>query len=312
MKRKKIDRNAAMLAVASAPVATYGATPYETPRQKFDREEAEAEARRKEIQDRPVLQAQSEHSRLLRELIDADLLAGLDTESTFLAATAPSIGTGEQFNGIAPEAIRATIRKAFSEAEDQLTGTLTEKGRLHAQQLARVNRNVDFTQSVAWTQLFYLLGASGELTSEDFIPRLVIAERSVENFDSVLERTNGETREGQRTLRDAAMRDYQGEVFNTWYQAWIKSVETGLAWSPTTEDVRHITGYMQARELSPLSARSWDAARVACCKARLLSNNNALYDDEKLAILISSDDTDTRTFSGKQKLRQMEQQILGA
>jgi hypothetical protein len=97
-KRSSIE---ALLAVQTVPVQRVAPTESfrnETGLQKFQREEKERERReeqaRKAEAERPIRKAQEGHSRLLRELIDADILAGLDTESQFLAATAPNIGMG--------------------------------------------------------------------------------------------------------------------------------------------------------------------------------------------------------------------------
>jgi len=179
MKRnKRRDPLAALLAVNQMKPFAVQSQPYETPRQKFDREEREAEEARRAKELAPVRQVEAEHSKLLRELINNDIVAGLDTESTFLAATCPSIGDGSQFNGISPEAIRATIRRALSEFEDSITeGKFTEKGRLRCQQVARVNCEIDWTQKSAWQQAFYLLRAAAELTEDDFVEKVTPVEQ---------------------------------------------------------------------------------------------------------------------------------------
>lgn len=296
---------AARLAIASAPVARYNAPQGRENLKSFtaeyDAQQAADEQARKDEVERPIRKAQEEHSRLLRELIDADLLAGLDTESQFLAATAPSIGTGDQFIGQSPETIRATCRKALSEAEDNLNGQLTEKGRIRAWEIARANKNIDVTKPESWSQIFYLLGASGTLTVEEFIPRLEpVNSLKTPNIDDI-ENIDLGSRSGRDEAARILMRDMQQGAYE-WYQAFHDSLVRDFSHYLTDEQTKSVIEVMKARNLNFCSAKDWGRARRAAIKFGTLPET-LRYPSEILDDLI---EITPNTYEGRQELKRQE------
>ena len=316
-KRSSIE---ALLAVQTVPVHKVAPTePFrnETGLQKFQREEKERERReeraRKAEAERPIRKAQEEHSRLLRELIDADILAGLDTESQFLAATAPNIGNGSQFNGISPEAIRATIRCAFSEFEDSIAseGKFTEKGRLRCQQVARANCEVDWTRVAAWSQLFYLLRTAGEMRQDHFIETPTPLAQPVERTPTLadLEQSDTSTREGRKQAAALLMHSMQGETLE-WYRAFADSLAQNLGHYLTDAETSAVISVMKARNYNFTNAKDWDRARLCCVRQGTLSKT-LMYPAEKLDELISETDFSTNEFEKKRELRKAERLLMG-
>src|ERR1039458_6983188 len=99
-KRKHLSRTEALARVSTAPKVTLDAS---APRETLARFTQEYDAE----QNAPVEAAKQEVSASLRRLIDQDQPTLYVAESSFLTATAPAIGDGSQFNGVAPEELRA-------------------------------------------------------------------------------------------------------------------------------------------------------------------------------------------------------------
>ena len=271
-KHKRVSRSEALGKIATAPVTRLEAEPFrnETGLAKFTREEAEREAAEKVAQLAPMQELATEHSKALRELIDQDMLAGLDTPSSFLEATTQGIGDGSQFNNIPPDAIRATIRRALSEAEDKITdGKLTESGRQKCWTIARANRNCDVTQSASWYQIFYLLRAAGELGVTDFIPAAPEQEQP-EDLLAELE-SQPDTEAGRKRAQQISLLHHYSVEVREVMMRFLEHCDTQFGFTPTESQLRAMVQWFTDANRSMLNDRhAWNDMRVALVKRCIL------------------------------------------
>lgn len=280
-KHKKLSRTEALARLSTMPKVTldspaqprFGLTAFQ---HKFD---AEQEAERTA----PMRAAQTEQSRLLRQLIEQDIPTLYVAGSTFLAATAPSAGDGSQWDGILPESIKATIRRAFSEFEDSIaaTGKLTASGKQKLQSLARANLNCDATQGAFWAQAFYLLRAAGELSEVDFVETPTPQVQPTESFDEVLESNDSFSRQGRKNIADAAMRSMSIEC-KQMYDAFAASILRNFQHELTDDETKHAIEFMQRYNLNFMKPADWDRARVCLVRAGLMKEG-LIYPQEALS-----------------------------
>jgi hypothetical protein len=119
------------------------------------------------------------------------------------------------------------------------------------------------------------------------------------SFDEVLATTSGETRDGLLTLRDAELKERSQEIM-VLYSDWLKSVEQGFGWCPSAEEVKAVTGYMLRMNLPPLAHKSWNTARVACCRNGSITRDPLpLTPDERTAIAIENDPRPTSDYQAR-------------
>ena len=275
--KTKIGRTAALAAIQTAPKTALD-TPAE-PRNGMKAFAHKFDIDQEATKNAPLKAAQGEHSRLLRELIDRDIPTLYVAPSSFLEATAPSVGDGSQFNNVNPQEIRATIRRVFSEFEDSIMaeGQLTVSGRQKLQNIAQVNLSVDWTQVPSWTQAFYLLRAAGELSIE---PSAQPEQDQTDHLQEVLDAPN--SREGERAARVAANASYwtgeAAEMFSQWSQLLYDTWEVTL----TAPQKQAVVQYFLDTNKSFLRHESFNEARRYLVKAGVLPSN-MVTEDEVLA-----------------------------
>jgi hypothetical protein len=132
------------------------------------------------------------------------------------------------------------------------------------------------------------------------------------SFDEVLATTSGETRDGQQRLRAAELTARSHEVLSL-YGAWLKSVEQGFGWYPTAEEVNAVVSYMQRHNLPPLAERSWDTARVACCRLGLINHDPLpLTGDEILTLDLDRSTAPLSDWNTKQEFLRRASQLARA
>jgi len=244
--------------------------------------------RYEEEQFEPVRKATQELSATLSKLIEDDSSTLYSAESQFLAATAPSIGEGTQFDGVSSESIRATIRKSFSTWEDSnVKGKLTQSGREKMQRCARANLNIDSTQVAAWQQIFTLLRQSGELQDQGDSdqPDLIVTEIPDETAQRAglesLESLDLSSRSGQRIAREIANSDYFGREGAAMFAQWEAHIYRDYGVTLTDEQKKAVVTWLMKWNKNPLSHTSWNEARRALGKAQIIPL--MVTDDEVLA-----------------------------
>ena len=310
--KRKLSRSEALALVTVAPRVQVAQTPYDgrTGLQKFTEEFNRAE---EETRTAPVRAAQTEHSRLLRELIDGDIPMLYSGESQFLAATAPQIGNGDQFNNIPPDHIRATIRRVFSEFEDSIAseGKITETGKRKLQSLARLNLECDWTQIASWVQALALLRAANELSDADFVAVQSVAQPAQpESFDDVLAKSDTFSREGRKQVAAAAMKAMSLEC-NQMFDAFYNSIVRNFGYSLNDSEVNAVVEFMKRHNLNFLKPSDWDRARVACVKAGLIERSDLLYPQEALSEAVEATGVPLDSYEARQDFIRRSRLIRG-
>jgi hypothetical protein len=315
--RKKLSRAEALALVTVAPKvaldaqethSTYSTSGLKAFQHKYEGEQEEA-------REAPLRAAKGEHSRLLTQLVEQDIPTLYSAPSTYLEATAPSVGTGDQFNGISPESIRATIRKAFSEFEDSLSeGKLTMSGKQKMQNVARANLNIDTTQAAAWQQIFTLLRTSGEILDQgdsdqpDFIVNEIQEEpEQRESLTQTLDANSTFDRTGRKAIADSMMGDMQDEAAKA-FQIFNASIEREFNYSFSDSDTQSLIEVMKQRNLLFTSQKAWSEAKLVCIKRgllpRSLMSKQELFDE-------MIENADTQSYAGRQELKRQERLLLG-
>jgi hypothetical protein len=279
------------------------------PRENLKTFSAAYDAEQYEKNEAPLRAVKSEHSRLLQQLIDQDTPIVYVAESSFLTATAPSIGDGSQFNNIPPEAIKATIRRIFSEFEDSIKdeGTLTASGRQKLQNLSRANLSIDWLQVSSWKQALYLLRAVGELTDQgdsetpDFVVKEVEPQETpTVDADSAIEKLDTTTRDGQKKARTLLANYLFSVDAKSVFDEWIASLSNNFDFMPTEDQQRAALDIFIERNLSFLSRKSYDDVRKVLV-ARGMFPERCLTNEDRAAILVEA--TDARSYQERQDLK---------
>lgn len=314
---KKLSRAEALAILSTAPVQRVAAPQGRETLKSFT---AQFDAEEKQRAEAPIKTAQTEHSRLLKQLIDGDLATLYSAESKFLAATAPNIGNGDQFNNIPPEAIKATIRRVFSEFEGSIatTGKLTASGKQKMQSLARANLNCDATQVAFWTQAFYLLRAAGELTTEDFVETPAQQpEAQPSDLLSALD-AQPDTRDGARRAKELANEHFFSVECREVYDRFLAHCARVWDFYPTEQQARAMVQWFQDTNRSMIADKTaWDDMRRSLVSREIFprvspTGKSMLTDDELLAERIeSSNFTGKDAFSARKEFAQESRRING-
>jgi hypothetical protein len=306
-KNKKLGRTAALAAILSAPVQRTEAAPYDsrTGLQKFTEQYETDQAAEKDAQFVPARRLMAERSVALRSMIELDSAALYSAPSSFLESTAPSIGSGDQWNNVSPDEIRATIRRVFSEFEDSIaaSGKLTEAGRQKLQQLSRANLCIDWTQSSAWSQAFYLLRAAGEL-DEDFIetetPAPSAQPTAYVDVDDEIEKLDTSTRSGQQTARTLlAGQLFKGDAKQV-FQEWVASLWNNFDFVPSEAEQKLAIEFCIQRNLSFLDRRTYDTCRRVLI-SRGIFPERCLTNADRADMSIET--ADTQSYAGRMLLK---------
>jgi hypothetical protein len=257
---------------------------------------------------------QNEHARMLKELIEQDSPTLYSAPSSYLVATAPAVGNGEQYNGMDTQTIRTSIRKAFNEFETQIAseGQLTQSGRQKLQRLALANPDIAFTQSEAWYQSYLLLYHAGELLdqgdsdSSDFIVNEV-AEPEANPLDRI-ESLDLSTREGDAVAKKIvanAVFGSNGEA-RAIYTEWLESLRSNFGYEMPPDVQRQALDLFRKNNWSYIDRRAFDLARLNLVNRNIMPPS-CKTPTERLNDQIET--ADDRTWEGRRRLRQ---QILDA
>lgn len=307
-KRKKIDRNAAMLAVASAPVATYGATPYESSRQRFDREEAEDIARRKEAAEATLAPIKAEITENLRKLRAEQAAALFTSESAELMSRCKQI-RDDQFAGMSVEKCRQLISEAFTQfravLEDSQGVRLEASALQKLQIISRKNLGIDLTDATVWAEVYAYADSLGVFDSHDVTQLKVTAQpqpvgEEPIDVDSAIESLDTTTRDGQKRARTILANHLFSVDAKSVFDEWITSLSNNFDFIPTEDQQRFAIDLFIEKNLSFLSRRSYDDVRKVLV-ARGIFPERCLTNDDRAAILVES--TDARSYQERQDLK---------
>jgi hypothetical protein len=281
---------------ALKPVAVAPSAPRETLqsfRHKFDFEE-------KQRTEAPIREAEARVSASLRQLINQDQPTLFVSESSFLAATAPQFEDG-QCDGIPVEDIKASIRRAFIEAEDEIAadGRLTESGKQKLQNLSRCNLSTNWLQSSAWVQAYRLLRCAGELSETDFIATPAPEQESTATFDDVLNAIP-DTYEGRKDAKTLCDADYFLRQGKPILDEWIASLLSNFDFVPTEAEQKLAIQFCIQRGLSFLDRRTYDTVRKNMV-ARGLWPERCLTNADKAELLVES--SPAQTYDERQTLK---------
>lgn len=283
-KKKRLDRTAVLLGLQTMPRTNFQSQPRETLKSfqhKYEEDEREAQ----EATLAPARVQVAEYSRALQELLQNDLVAGLDVPSSFLAATCEQVGNGAKFANRSPEEIRATIRRVYSEWEDTLTeGTLTASGKQKMQACARANTECDPTVVSTWQQIFTLLRNSGTLVDQgdsenpDFIVREEPEPVAQQSFDDVLATNSTESLAGRRAIETAAMQSMQNEAADMFAQ-WSRLLYDTWGVILSEEQKQAVAAWFLKWNKPYRRHESWNECRRALVKSGVFQSNMILPDE---------------------------------
>lgn len=263
-------------------------------------------------QEAPLRAAKNEHARLLQQMIENDSPVLYSAPSTFLAATAPSLDAS-RFNGVDPQIIRASLRKAFEEFESQIAseGKITSDGRKKLQRIAMANPDIDFTQSQSFYQAFLLAYHAGEMTDQgdsetpDFIVQEIAEPEPT--FAEKLEGIDLSDRKGNALARKLADHDYFGregaQMMLLWEQHLAKDYRVIL----DDTQKRAVVAWLMKWNRNPLRHECWNEARRALGKAGIIPL--MLTEDEKLAESLES--ANLNDFAARRRYANESRRIIG-
>jgi len=296
--KHRVSRSEALGRIATLkPVEVAQSAPRETLKAFQHRYESEQEAQRTA----PIRAAVQEYSATLRHLAEQDAPTLYVTESAFLAATAPQFVDG-QCDGIPMESIKASVRRAYSEAEDTIRreGNLTEPGRQKLQNLSHCNLSTDWLQASAWVQAYRLLRLVGELTDEDFVgtPASQPQESPVD-VDATIEAMNCELPENRKRAEVLLAGQLFGADGKAVFQEWVSSL-SAFDFSPSEADQRKAIDLFVERNWSFLDRRCFDSCRKVMV-ARGIFPERCLTNADRAEILVEN--SPAQTYTEKQELK---------
>jgi len=158
-KKHRRDPLAALLTVQSMKPVAVNSSRYETPRQRFDREEAEAQERQQYEADAPTRKHIAEQNRLLSELRSATAANLFVNASEHLASMCQLVDP-ETFVGQDVQTIRVAIRGAFDtfQLELEKDGTRLEKsGADKLRAVTQKNLTINWSVPNNWRVLYTLM-----------------------------------------------------------------------------------------------------------------------------------------------------------
>jgi len=315
MKRnRKLSRSEALGLVNAAPVTPVENGKYESPRARFNREEAEEAERQAAIRMQPVRQAEQQLNTTMQELRAQhadDLLSG--SSQAFLSYTTPITDDDVVENGkpIEISVVRERIRNAFDQVALKLEDEgirFTKEGRQRLQSIAQIAqyRSVNWMLAKNWLALFQYADEVGLMTERECSRHAALQPVAAPVMTS-LEELNTETREGRAKASRLLMESMQEEA-RLWFNAFADSISRNFSYALSDKEAKDVCDQMLLMNRSWTVARNWDLSRRELVRKGLLPER-LRYPNEILDDLIETGDT--RSFSGRKELQRQERLLMG-
>jgi hypothetical protein len=333
-KRRLTLQDVARIPVTPVPIkGEYGVGHAWEYRQSEDRKAREAEA----AEQRRFQSVQDDFNQTLRELNKSqkqlthelwgrplDCIDNPASWSGDLAAD-PTIGLQDAVKPFDIQADASNLRAVAVEFElnaKELTGyTLNEDGakRLLYFAFAQAIHGKDLTTVAAWVTCFERLLEcdcfdAGEIefhhAKKVVRPRVEEVEQprreSLEDFESI----DTTTRDGSRRAKNLAENLYVEEMLPI-ATAWVTSIQRHYGFSPTSEDMRRVSGWIERNNLNMLAPQTYDAARRWLVASGFWPES-CLTETEKFNLSLEAIDTSRLTVAQRNDLNRREQAARAA